>query len=370
VIPESWRSGAGPDTLDPATQSAVEGQVGRFLDLNTRALEMNSTSVAEPSKDGANPWHLEYLVTDLSVSASGALGALLGKGSPAVSFLWRRQYERKAADQAPRAEEAPDFQITAGKSLEDVSAQLEPVIHSLVQAGLPEDTLRPKLMQVAQDFARITKALEFVSGDPWWVSRYRMDVLIEASGKVTPLLSAGGEIRLRFEWHRMMPKTTLADRREPKGDIAEFVEKLQSDVAAAALGARDLRDAGFDPCQFRIGVGYTEKGSIGIAKAQGTVIGQIYFSRGVKKPEVHPSPLASVAKGETSVFRKGLERAFKMAGIFARGARRSSASTNASRHWKLYEMRASFDVSLTGTLGLAEVGGVGTSEISFYNQEF
>jgi hypothetical protein len=145
---------------------------------------------------------------------------------------------------------------------------------------------------------------------------------------------------------------------------------LQADVAAAALGAQELRSTGFEPYQFRVGVGYTEKGSIGIAKAQGTILGQLYFSRDVKKPTVHPSPSPLASRDEPSNFRKGLDRAFRIAAVFARGAQRSASNAKPSLHWKVFEMRTSFDLSPTENLGLAEVGGVGSTEVNFYNENF
>jgi hypothetical protein len=369
VVPEDWRSGATSDPLDPVVSARVENQVSRLLELNTQAAEAGGASLFA-SKQGAVPWHLEYFMTDLSVSASGVLGALISKGTPGVSFIWRRQYDKaQAHNPSPGNTPAADFEIVSGRSAEDVSVQLEPVIHSLVKAGIPEDKVRPELEKFAEHFVKVTSALERTGGGPWWASRFRMDLIVEASGAVTPMLTAGGEIRLRFEWHRIMPKMELAKGTGPKGDIEEFVEKLAEDVGSSALDANELADAGFEPYQFRVGVGYTEKGSIGIAKEQGTILGQLYFSADVKKPTVHPSP-SPLAKEDGSEFKKGLDRAFKIAAVFARGARKAEARSKPSRHWKVYEMRAAFDISLTEKLGLAEVGGVGTAEVNFYNENF
>src|SRR5581483_5441645 len=127
--------------------------------------------------------------------------------------------------------------------------------------------------------------------------------------------------------------------------------------------------AGFEPYLMRVGVGFTEKGTLGIATAQGTILGQVYFSRDAKKPVVHPSPSPKpLAKSDDVDFKKGLEKAFHIAGIFARGARGAEqGAARASRHWKLCELRTSFDATMTGALGAATVGGQGSTEVDFYN---
>jgi hypothetical protein len=235
--------------------------------------------------------------------------------------------------------------------------------------------------------------------------------------------SLGSELRLRFEWHRIKhPLAPGAPAAAPSGVVSsdprsdesrrsfnELVSSMASDLSVLSAPGSAVTQ-GYQPYLFRIGVGMTTGGTFGIVKSDATAIGQVYFSRDVPKPStiavmsvptgtsvaspidgelnlIEPQALPShldfarqsgvQADGDTgalgqvvyrvnrSQLRKGLARAEKMAGFFAR-----RGSKVRSGHWGLYEIRASFDMSLAGTLGIVTATGLATAEIDLYNEGF
>ncbi len=423
MVPENWyalpenrsleMNEVATVTKDPKKQEEVLNKLlDNIFEANGEALDQLTTNMdnATPNprrpKDWA-PWHAEFFTTDLSISGSGLLGALTFKGTPSVQVFWRRQNEaRKPTVPAlpPEKAEQASLNITSDMPSTDISAQLEPPIRAMVAGGKinDESALRKNLTAAAENFQAVVSGLEKDPGFHWWVSRFRMDVTIDASGKVSPFLSIGAETKFRFDWARIQTKQATAPRRQLaaadqklKSNLEKFVRATAADLDAITTSGKVA--GGFQLYQFRVGVGASASGTIGIVKGTASTLGQIYFAQNVKKPVVHPKEelhgFLNVIEGEhskahmnfaetngivfdstpdeviyrvdRSKFRKGLERALKMGGFFA-----ARASRSPGRHWKVFEMRPAFDVSLTGSLGIVTVGALASVELCFYNENF
>jgi hypothetical protein len=412
--------------LSPEKREQVSRNLDAILSHDQSALELGlANSSVDPSRGaraGKIPWHMEMFSTDLAISVSGWLGILTYKGTPGVIVYWRKQHPpggpRAAAEDA--GEDPATVLIPTGASRAELDRQLEPAIRAALATGRIQDekAFRANLWKTAEDFRAVSAALERSRGGQWWVSRYRLDLVVDAQGKVSPLVTAGVEVRLRFEWHRIMkPARELEERKDPvfdpaglSGALISFTEAVSQDLEELSENPGDRSDgkSGFKAFQYRVGLGVSYKGTVGIAKVTTSALGYVYFSRDVAKPVVNPAPSARplpVELAESSAelevidaaepqlarlslrearkdtpppgemtfkikredFRKGLKKALKMGHFFGRSAEKAP---KANGSWKVYELRAAFDLSLSGKTALANVQGLGSTEINFYNEGF
>ncbi len=379
------------------------------------------------------PWRAEYFMTDLSLTGSGFIGALVLKGTSTVRAYWRKQGPKIGGASAVHTEEENSEPIVIVNELstsKEMVQQLEPAIQAAIRTGKIKDTpvLRKNLLQTAREFQTIAVGIPSFNGSlPWWVSRFRLDFTVDAAGRVEPVGMVGGEVRFRFEWHRL--KKVKSTSKRASLILSEKEKALRSSLKEFIVAtAYDLHEVfenhsqfGFKAHQMRMGIGISVKGNIGIVKGSAGVVGQIYFNRNVERPhlypirkqilslkeeevpplliiERHPAPehliLASnlglpmevystkkraidssdenqegfeeaVYRLERKKFRKGLKKAAKIGAFFAK-----RAAEVKTKNWKIYELRTAFDASISGGLDLVTLVGSATAQISMFNENF
>lgn len=423
------------DDFDPEKNLALTDSVDALFAANAEALEagdQEAQSFLSPlmvdTNDKKNkpkdwvPWRAEYFMTDLSLTASGMLGVLALKGTTTVRAFWRRQgpvqpklNELENPIEETLAHQDPIIEIEPYDSDAQIMKQLEPAIRAAVATKKVQDTpdLRNNLLKAAHEFQTIASAIPANKEDlPWWVSRFRVDILLDAAGRVEPVGLVGGEVRFRFEWHRLrrtqkaMPRLMLASERSEKirDSLSRFITATAQDLEVAFS---DHENYGFKAHQMRMGIGITAKGNIGVVKGAASIVGQIYFTRHVERPIVRPrtlelnnseepiefidrNPKANelawaqqngisyemqpkaakdftevVYKIERKKFRQGLIKTAKIGGFFAKRASRVKPGS-----WRIYELRTAFDASIGGTFDLVTLAGTGTAQISMWNEKF
>jgi len=423
--------GADSDALE---EGDLQAQSLLTSELHQQELSPFASKPKDP-KDGKPkdwvPWRAEYFMTDLSLTASGLIGALTFKGTSTVRAFWRKQGPKPSLmnqdDEPIVAQEEttnsePVVLVTEQSSPEEMVKQLEPAIHAAVATGKINDTpvLRKNLLQTAKEFQVIATSIPTTTDElPWWVSRFRLDFMVDAAGRVEPVGMVGGEVRFRFEWHRI--KKVTPDSNKSLMILSEREQKLRKSlkefITATVI---DINDAfenhhkfGFKAHQVRMGVGVSVKGNIGVVKGSAGVVGQIYFTRHIEKPKVYPlpektmnlamseeSPILIIERNpsqehlkyatqnklmlenntsdenengleeavyrlERKKFRKGLQKAAKIGAYFAK-----RASLAKVKSWKIYELRTGFDASISGGLDLVTIVGSATAQISMFNENF
>ena len=341
------------------------------------------------------PWHLEFITSELALTAQGLIGALTVKGTPGIQLYWRRQGTPPAS---PQTFDASDASVTLSEktTVQDIQNQLEPVVKTAEASGQVKDTsnLRENISRAATQLHRLAQALESTDGQgtSFWVSGFRFDFTLDEGGNVFPIGTKGGDIRFRFEWKRLKRKTAPPPQALPamaegktgfEDSLIQLARTLQLQLDAA-VGESDLgnADSEFKIASYRVGIGLTKKGKIGIAQGSATLTGHLNFSSDTKKPIVYPrkdadssapvlllgngngsdsEPVYSVNAGQV---RKGLVKAMNIGKFFARTGPKRDAG------WKIYLMKAGFDMSLSGDSFLSGLTATGTSELTFYNQKF
>jgi hypothetical protein len=400
-----------------ADATRVQNGLGKTFDANSEALEKMPAAPASRAPDDRPkdwmPWHLEYFTTDLAVTAQGLLGVMTIKGTPAVQAFWRRQGVKP-----PLPTESPGVRLVALEGPgEGTPADAEPVIRAALASGKIRDeaAFRENVERLNSQLQALAESLDGSRGSAWWVSGFRIDFSVEASGKIS-FVTVGADLRLRFEWKRLMRATpaspaAVATLRDPAlapiaSGLRTLAGTLREDLERAAEDEK-LTAAGFKAYSFRVGFGVTAKGDVGVAKGSTTVIGHLQFARDVKKPVVYPrfaaeasdespllviesrpeaghldfarkagvevrtlaalgaSPEQAIYRVDRSRFRRGLEKAMRMGAFFAKPAQASS-----KRKWKVHTLKAGLDISVVGDLGFAALGGVAATDFGFYNQRF
>ncbi len=346
-------------------------------------LEADSLAINSENFDQNTPttpdskWALRAILTDLSISASGVIGPLLMKGTPAVTLVWR-QKENDSSETA--AEQILNWQEAARTQ----AAHLDPV-------------LKESLAEHVERFKNLVRGIEasHTQGE-WYPSRLRLDLGVDVSGKLSPVISIGGDVRVRLEWYRSMkiqntPTQDSGSLTQLEENMLGFVNKLSDDLETLSSSKEVEKLHHFRAKQYRLGFGITETLSIGAAKSVYSTYGHIYFSRsdrtngfghGVKElPASGDESTFSIldapngdsfhvtSQNEYKVkrenFRKGLIRAIRLGALISKSAEKTS-----KRKWKIKEIKAGFDLTLTGSSKEARLAGIGTSEISFANQKF
>jgi hypothetical protein len=401
-VPKDWLASAPGASASQSTDAAEEEaeitpapalgeKVDQIFTAESESLERAeaASTVVPETVPQAQRWHLTAFMADLGISMSGVLGALVYKGTPSVTAIFRKQYAKP--DVKPETV-ADAVALTPMMSHQDLAMALEPGIQATLATGRVKDekTFRTEAMGAAQEFQVLTRSLQSMDESlSWKVSRFRLDLSVDVSGKVTPVISVGGDLRLRFEWFRMKPPTHALPRMAAAqveaaqaSELSEGLVKFASGIAEDLVELSDdsvVADSGFKAFSYRVGLGISKKKKFGVVTDTNSMIGHLYFTRNVPKPVVNPKPprdgasedLALISAGDQVTplthkrFRKGLNRAFKMGAFFARYAAR-----HPNARWKVYELRTGFDLSLTGRTGLAGINGLGATEINFYNQRF
>lgn len=434
----------GENSVQNENTKLLAQTIDTIYQNDAQALEMGSFEAQavltpllpskKPVSDGKPkdwvPWRAEYFMTDLSLTGSGVIGVLALKGTATVRAFWRKQGppETKKSNLAESSLQTSNEDVFAGPTVpvnesstpEQMVVQLEPAIKAAVATGKIKDNeiLRKNLLNAAKDFHAIATFIPSTSEDlPWWVSRFRLDFSIDASGRVEPVGFVGGEAQFRFEWHRI--KRTESSTTQPKKlsmeglsekqinirkSIQEFIQSTAVDLSEAF---EDHSKFGFKAHQMRMGLGISIKGNIGLIKGSAGVVGQIYFTRDVARPVVRKPKLMTnsteeyitliernpsenhkqfalnnqipfetnisedsgfeevIYKFNRQQFRNGIKKAAHIGEFFAERASKVEVQS-----WKIYELRTALDMSISGVLDLVTLVGSGTAQISFFNQNF
>jgi len=442
ALPKDWYRLPEEDSLNELKSLAADAKTEKDLSLlmekilksNQNALEKLPLNHEIPLETDSlqtfalkptdwTPWHLEYLTTDLAITLQGLVGILTIRATPSMQTYWRRQGPRPTV----QLDQMNTVNLMDPSNSEDITHQIEPVIQAAIASGQVKDpeTLRENLRNTAKELENMIQSLDTQPHSEWWPSRFRFDFLVSAQGHIIAPVYAGGELRFRFEWKRIQRKVpqALHTTENPSGlsqfkiSLEQFVETMENALADASADSPAAQ--GFEASQFRVGLGVTAGGNIGLAAGSTQVLGHLYFSRDAKKPVVYPIPdLPKIKKrtrpiliiedhpapshlafarrmglahhapsqnwgtrrnpgtqghsGEQVVYEvgpekmaEGLRKALKMGSFFAK----QGATANQGQ-WKVYMMNVYFDLSITGNFVVAAAGGLASTGISFYNQNF
>lgn len=368
--------------------------VDRFLKANGEALD-NVSGAKESNKD---KWGIAAYILDMGLTHQGKMGGLLAKGDAGATVYWRPR--ARASEPFSELDNA-DLSVTAQTTPQEVSAQLDPIIKSMIATGQVKDptALRNNLERVSHEFLELSHGLEASPGVEWYVSRLRMDFAVDVSGNISPFFEIGGGTRLRFEWLPVASSKFAATAFRPKSEKAINLKRLV-DTLAQDLGSvpyEEYKATGFTLDNIRFGISAFASGKIGVVKAASTVTGHVYFSKRKAAVDARYAqtletldaiPLidaeASAAHRQFAMnngvsfatemletgkpgtvydvarerFRAGMVKAAKISQFLAAHSKSGDGSA-----WELYKVKSEFALSLSGTTGLVTLGAKAAIEL-------
>ncbi|MBI1861147.1 MAG: hypothetical protein HYR96_09545 [Deltaproteobacteria bacterium] len=391
----------GVYAVETAISSKAVDNIDRMMMANANALErmenrLQDRSYANSSK---KDWRLAVCMFDISISASGMLGLLIAKGEFTAAMYWRKVAQDRVS-QPVSADDSVDMSFSTADDLRNLDEQLEPLIQALLvtQKVQNEPALRANLKSTILQYHTVMQALTPLSETRWTVSRLRLDFEVTISGKVTPITTVGGGVKLRFEWLPKGRAPAIAVAKNGPGDsLKKLVDVMTKSLETVSMDP--IANTGFKIQNIRLGLGIFGSGNFGVIKGGASLFGFLYLSpnrsyRGTPARTLGAStetfPLIfndsnpsreswASARGITyrtmdseadgvrqsvydvSVegFRKGMERAVNMTMVLAQRAERNK------RSWEIYQLKAEFALSVSGGTAFFTLGGTGDLELAF-----
>ncbi|MGZ3706191.1 MAG: hypothetical protein ACXWP1_09925 [Bdellovibrionota bacterium] len=386
AAPSSWTTlpEAGGSTSYEEPSSEFTKAVESKLSTSSLALE-----AASPEKPRAGKWHLGGMMANFGLSVGGIFGFIGAAGTTSLEVIWTRTLNQRAKHAAQAA-----LKISPNSSELELRGRLEPMIKVAAASGrFPDnENVRNGLFARALGFRKLCAALARVRApNKFHASELRLEIDIDASGQITPVIAAGGSVALRFDWDFDDPVPGVEARPATafEKSLASLVNGLSQDIAGAVARYPSLEGSPYELKQVKFSLGISESGDIAIATEDSAIIGTVEFERADELPEISPaSPAGNVrilnakksqnpatlafaaANGIThnadtfviphEKLRNGLARAVRIGAYFGKRAKAAESAT-----WKIIEISPEFDLSIGGTLGLKTIAGTAGIELTF-----
>lgn len=333
---------------DPRFEKAIE----QHMEVQERTL-IGLESQSQRKIDSA--YHLGAMMFDMGVSLKGVLGQLTGKGSSAVTLIWKKDLPHKESEEATVMPEA-SAPVLDEAAWNDSVAREFCQQNSCAGGQAPSADLR-RHVQGIRDWAVTQAQLE--GQFPWKLDRVRLDLQVDASGKVVTdfsPVSLKAAAKLRLEWKkRPIAAKVLAGlppmpQQRLLGEIMNSLSGLEDEI-------RREQAMGFQLNSVKIGLGLNLTGEWAVVKPGVTPTLYLYL-----KPEPGFTPTV-VPSRMRAVFRRGFRGAGRMSRFFLRVANRRLQRPAAG--WAMTDMKIAFDVSAKRTFTLTSVNSTTGIELHF-----
>jgi hypothetical protein len=281
-----------------------------------------------PPRDLTHGWLLTFLSANVSLTNTGILGVLTGKGTPSFQLLWKRRgLKTKRRVLVPLILPGPELPhgiaINETTTIKDLEKDFEPVVTSLVKTGRIKNPklLRQNFFQKAMDFQKIIRTMGYDPKKfPLYVQQFILELQVSAGGNVTPFVGVDGIFRLRLEWTPMVKRTPITapgsfprkdesllkkDMSDPDLDnspMKNFVVRLWENLQ---IGSGEIFfDKDFPLNLMIVRFGISASGNIFIARSAASATGQITFqylpparAQQLKIPLDHEKNLKNIPQG-------------------------------------------------------------------------
>jgi len=180
-------------------------------------------------------------------------------------------------------------------SEKEILKELRPAVDAAyaTKSVYDKEALSKTLLNKTQELQDLVRGLE---GDrphdrTWWVDKIRLRIDVKASGMIAPALYLGAMVRFRFQWQRIKRITEKPRNFDTptyrESSMKNFVTEMSKDLEE--YETINLQNKKFYLKYIRLRVGLGVKGSVHLAKLEGSVAGAIFFTQKSKKVKTNNS---------------------------------------------------------------------------------
>ncbi len=369
-LPSEWYFGE-------ETKSNKEEKLNYDLDKSLHSLHNAQTHALEKAEGEKQGWYLDHMKTILGLTLKGKLGIKSWGGKKGIELIWKKRSANKELVEIE--ENVETFDISETKSVNDALAGLDPFINSLVESGKVKDAgnLRNQLSDKVQKFYEVAKGAESSAPQAYRPYKIRLDLSVAADGSVNGLfVKVGGDVRIRLEWTRKNfyqknnELSSIAQKAQTvlNGLASEIGKSIEEEPAAKALTLKE----------FKVGVGVTVSGNVGVAKASASIVPQVYFKKVSlleKSMEVQVEEIPFITDDKSNELklvsstrvRKGFKKSLKFAEYFQK---KFSKKEYKEGSWAVHTIKPSFSFDLSGDVGVVTLAGTAIFELAYVNNNF
>ncbi|MDD4976776.1 MAG: hypothetical protein PHY93_20645 [Bacteriovorax sp.] len=229
-----------------------------------------------------------------------------------------------------------------------------------------EKLLKRNLIKKALLFQQMIKGIEASEVSSWIPYKIRLELTVAADATVSmALASAGGEIRMRFEWRRSFNESK---EKNTLGKVAEGSRQLMNNLAEEIANAIEEEPASKKVMieNFNVSIGISLSGNVGIAEASAEILTKVSFKPSDEKEE-GTKDLSQVTFINSEKVRKGFKKAIRFAEYFQQKLAKSKYKKS---DWAVETISPSFSFGPGGDVGLATLEGTSELELEYHNAKF
>ena len=351
-----------------------------------------------------NSWELSVVRSQLALSADGVLGVLALKGTVAAELRWFRKSFLKEYDS--NYDSLTDGAAHATFNPNMSNAEIDDILNTIVEKTFQTGRIANRDLMLSGLREKVNKTRGMLFGVPntsylpFSLFRLRIEIIFGASGRVLPIMTAGGDVRIRLDWELDQAYRSNKGSQQPQTEriSSDSFEKLVIAFSQdmGVLEKREPFGSKFRVKGFQIRVGQTTGGQVGVANASGSIGGMLFFKKNrsirfdknyqLSDPENtsfnlirseipehtessfvlsdsyidKDSQKSSITAINRQRFRQGLKKAEKIGSYLMEQAGRAK-----QRNWELREIRTDYQFSLAGNIGIATIGGFGELRIEY-----
>lgn len=371
-LPGEWYFGENQKSNENSEEYNLDQSLENLHDSGTHA-------VTKAEVEGGD-WYLDQMKTILGLTVKGKLGVKSWGGKKAIELVWKKRSSKKLLEE--NESNIPTVDFSKSTMERDALHELEPFINSLVESGKVDDekNLRANLASKVTDFFQMAQGVESSDQYGWSPHKIRLDLSISADGSVSGLfVKVGGDIRIRFEWTKQTSKTkkngtaegsVTAQIKTLVNGLAQEIEKsIEEEPTAKMLNLKE----------FKVGVGVSVGGKVGVAKASASIVTHVYFKKTKKISDKKQDEVTGIAflsddksnEGLKTVsnerVRKGFKKAIRFAHYFQKKLDKKKYEKSS---WAVHTIKPSFTFDLSGDVGVVTLKGLATFELAYINNKF
>jgi hypothetical protein len=394
---------------------SIDSFLNTFVGTHNEILEEQKDFSSDKKEGG---WKFKGFETSLGMGLSGKIGIIGFGGSKTVALGWKRKSTKKSNELSDDSNAEFGVQINEDSTKQDLYAQIDPVVENLVKTKRVTngEEARKNLKKAADEFYEYAKGMYTYGDYVWYTSKLRLDLVVGASGKVSPFfVKVGAEVRVRLEWGRIMEKANSdkglrewrarraarrAERRAKRTAFAKDTAGLMTALAqdfTKSLEGKKSAQYGFALKEIKVCLAMSAEGKILVAKVKGKVGPCVYFKRHRTKMADKANLVvdkdatinagasnsdrlfdyanktgitykkglkSSVFKINRKRFRKGIHKAHKFGMKFAKKVTKRRYKRS---KWGIQYIKAAYKLSISGSVGPAKLAVEPEMEMKFVN---